>query len=45
LGQILSQTTFNSSQVITVDSVNLMKSQLTGAGAIYTRLYASQLKA
>ena len=44
LGQILSQTTFNSSQVITVDSVNLMKSQLTGAGAIYTRLYASQLK-
>jgi 2'-5' RNA ligase len=44
LGQILSQTTFASSQVITVDSVNLMKSQLTNSGAIYTRLYASQLK-
>jgi len=44
LGQILSQTTFNSSQVITVDSVNLMKSQLTSAGAIYTCLYASRLK-
>jgi 2'-5' RNA ligase len=44
LGQILAQTTFVSSQVIAVDSVNLMKSQLTNAGAIYTRLYASHLK-
>lgn len=44
LGQILSQTSFTSSQVITVESVNLMKSQLTSTGAIYTRLYASLLK-
>jgi 2'-5' RNA ligase len=44
LGLILSQTTFASSQVITVDSVNLMKSQLTNSGAIYMRLYASLLK-
>jgi 2'-5' RNA ligase len=44
LGLILSQTTFTSSQVITVESVNLMKSQLTSSGAIYTRLYASPLK-
>lgn len=44
VGQILAQTPFASSQVIMVDSVNLMKSQLTSAGAIYTRLYASQLK-
>jgi 2'-5' RNA ligase len=44
LGQILAQTPFASSQIITVDSVNLIKSQLTNSGAIYTRLYASQLK-
>jgi 2'-5' RNA ligase len=44
LGQILAQTPFISSQAITVDSINLVKSQLTGAGAIYTRLYASLLK-
>ncbi|HEX9897454.1 MAG TPA: RNA 2',3'-cyclic phosphodiesterase [Dehalococcoidales bacterium] len=44
LGLILSQTAFASSQIITVESVNLMKSQLTGTGAIYTRLYASLLK-
>jgi 2'-5' RNA ligase len=44
LGQILAQTTFVSSQVIAVDSVNLMNSQLTNSGAIYTRLYVSLLK-
>ncbi len=44
IGQILSQTAFASSQVITVNSVNLMKSQLTNTGAIYTRLYASMFK-
>lgn len=44
LGQILAQTPFASSQIITVESVNLMKSQLTNSGAIYTQLYASQLK-
>jgi 2'-5' RNA ligase len=44
LGQILSQTPFASSQIITVDSVNLIKSQLTNLGAIYTRLYSSPLK-
>ena len=43
LGQILAQTPFASSQIIKVDSVNLMKSQLTNSGAIYTRLYASLL--
>jgi 2'-5' RNA ligase len=44
LGQILAQTPFASSQIIKVDSVNLMKSQLTSTGAIYSRLYASLLK-
>lgn len=44
VGSTLSQTTFTSTQIITVDSVNLMKSQLSNSGAIYTRLYASQLK-
>ncbi len=44
IGQILSQTAFASAQVITVGSVNLMKSQLTNTGAIYTRLYASMFK-
>jgi RNA 2',3'-cyclic 3'-phosphodiesterase len=44
LGQILAQTPFASSQIIMVDFVNLMKSQLTSNGAIHTRLYASQLK-
>ncbi len=44
LGQILAQTPFASSQIITVDSVNLMKSQLTSNGAIHTQLYASPLK-
>jgi 2'-5' RNA ligase len=44
IGQVLSQTAFASAQVITVDSVNLVKSQLTNTGAIYTRLYASMFK-
>jgi 2'-5' RNA ligase len=44
LGQILAQTPFASSQIITVDAVDLIKSQLTNSGAIYTRLYASLLK-
>ena len=44
IGQVLSQTAFASAQVITVNSVNLMKSQLTNTGAIYTRLYASVFK-
>jgi 2'-5' RNA ligase len=44
LGQILAQTPFASSQIIMVDSVNLIKSQLTNSGAVYTRLYASLLK-
>jgi 2'-5' RNA ligase len=45
IGQVLSDTTFVSSQTIKVDSVNLIKSVLTPSGAIYTRLYASILKA
>ena len=44
IGQVLSQTAFASAQVITVNCVNLMKSQLTNTGAIYTRLYASVFK-
>jgi len=44
IGQVLSQTAFASAQVITVNSVNLVKSQLTNTGAIYTRLYASVFK-
>jgi 2'-5' RNA ligase len=44
IGQVLSQTAFASAQVITVNCVNLMKSQLTNTGAIYTRLYASMFK-
>lgn len=44
IGQVLAQTAFASAQVITVNSVNLMKSQLTNTGAIYTRLYASVFK-
>lgn len=44
IGQILSQTTFTSSQTIKVEFVNLIKSVLTPAGAIYSRLYASPLK-
>ena len=44
IGQVLSQTAFASAQVITVNSVNLVKSQLTNTGAIYTRLYVSMFK-
>lgn len=44
IGQVLSQTSFASAQIITVNSVNLVKSQLTNTGAIYTRLYASMFK-
>ncbi len=44
IGQVLSQTAFASAQVITVNSVNLVKSQLTNTGAVYTRLYASTFK-
>ncbi len=41
IGQILSQIAFASAQVIIVNSVNLVKSQLTNTGAIYTHLYTS----
>jgi 2'-5' RNA ligase len=44
IGQVLSGTTFASSNPVRVESVNLMKSQLTPNGAIYTRLYAAPLK-
>jgi len=44
IGQVLGQTSFASANSIKVESVNLMKSQLTPQGAIYTRLYAAGLK-
>jgi 2'-5' RNA ligase len=44
IGQILTGTTFTSANGIRVETVNLMKSQLTPGGAIYTRLYAAPLK-
>ena len=44
IGQILGQTTFASANPVRVESVDLMKSQLTPQGAIYTRVYAAQLK-
>ena len=44
IGQILGQTTFASANPVRVESVDLIKSQLTPQGAIYTRVYAAQLK-
>lgn len=44
IGQILGQTSFASTNPVRVETIDLMKSQLTSQGAIYTRLYAAQLK-
>jgi len=44
IGQILTGTTFAPENRIAVETVDLMKSQLTPSGAIYTRLYAAPLK-
>jgi RNA 2',3'-cyclic 3'-phosphodiesterase len=44
LGEIIARTTFESPPPIKVDAVNLMRSELTRAGAIYTCLNAIELK-
>lgn len=44
IGQILAATPLISQNRITVETVDLMESQLTPGGAIYTRLYAASLK-
>jgi 2'-5' RNA ligase len=44
LGQIIAETEFGSAQSFTVDSVKLMKSQLTPEGPIYSRLSSAELR-
>jgi 2'-5' RNA ligase len=44
LGQLIAETDFEASQSFTVDSVKLMKSQLTPEGPIYSRLSSAELK-
>jgi len=44
LGQLIAETSFDATQSFMVDSVNLMKSQLTREGPIYTRLSSVELK-
>ncbi len=44
LGQVISRTAFNNRYEITVTAINLMKSQLTREGPIYSRLAAITLK-
>jgi 2'-5' RNA ligase len=44
LGQLIASTKFEGAYGFTVDSVNLMRSQLTREGAVYTRLSSVKLK-
>ncbi len=44
LGQLIASTRFETAYGFSVDSVNLMRSQLTREGAIYTRLASVKLK-
>jgi RNA 2',3'-cyclic 3'-phosphodiesterase len=44
LGKVLSETSFTALHNINVDAINLMKSQLTSSGAIYTRIGQVKLK-
>jgi len=43
LGQLIASTSFESAHSIEVDAVNLMKSQLTREGAIYSRISSVKL--
>jgi 2'-5' RNA ligase len=43
-GQLIASTSFEAASTIEVDTVRLMRSQLTGAGAIYSRLGTVALK-
>jgi len=43
LGQLIAETEFDAAQSFTVDSVNLMQSQLTREGPIYSRLSSAAL--
>jgi 2'-5' RNA ligase len=42
-GELIADTSFETSQIIRVDSINLMKSQLTREGAIYSRISSAEL--
>lgn len=42
-GELIASTKFETSQLIRVDSVNLMRSQLTREGAIYSRISSAEL--
>jgi 2'-5' RNA ligase len=44
LGQIISSMTFKSGCIIPVRSINLMKSQLTPHGPVYSVLFSADLK-
>ena len=44
LGQIIASTSFETVYAIDVDSVNLMRSQLTREGAVYSRISSIKLK-
>jgi len=43
LGELISGTRFETSQLIRVDSINLIRSQLTREGAIYSRISSAEL--
>ena len=43
LGQLIADTGFESTHIIKVDAINLMKSQLTREGAIYSRISSVRL--
>jgi 2'-5' RNA ligase len=44
LGQLIASTKFEAKSAIEVKAINLMKSQLTPQGAIYSRLHSVELK-
>jgi hypothetical protein len=44
LGQLIASTKFEAKCAIEVKTINLMKSQLTLQGAIYSQLYSVELK-
>ncbi|MCJ7763906.1 MAG: RNA 2',3'-cyclic phosphodiesterase [Dehalococcoidales bacterium] len=44
LGELIATTSFGADKVIRVNSINLMRSQLTSQGAIYTKISSAELK-
>jgi 2'-5' RNA ligase len=44
LGELIATASFGADKAIKVNSINLMRSQLTSQGAIYTKISSAELK-